>query len=526
MSLPDVSELDLAAKVGQLFVVGFDGYEPTDELRELVADYQCGNVIYFTRNIDTPEQVAGLTRDLQTLAVEGGPGVPLFVTGDQEGGVVSRLDWGTELPGQMSIGASGDADLARRAGRAVGAELASIGINFDLTPVLDVNNNPDNPVIGVRSFGEDPALVGDLGAAMAAGMQDESVLACGKHFPGHGDTSADSHHELLVVDHDRERLDRVELAPFQRAIDDGIDSIMTTHVSFPTITGDDETPATVSKAVQTDLLREEMGFDGLVVTDGMEMNAIAGAMGTPEGCVQAVEAGCDLLLVCHTPEIQRASVEAVIDAVESGRIDEARIDDAVERILAYKSRRGVGEETPSRERWEATADRSRETGRDIAAAGITVARDRDDTVPFDTGRPLHLVGFPGGRASPAEDDRYEPGLVADALVEVGFDVTHHEVETADAIPELDGDEQVALAAYNAVDGDEQVAAVERLDAAVDDFAVLVLRNPYDLGAVPDVSTAVSTYDYTPATLSVTAEVLAGDRSASGRLPVTVPGFEE
>ena len=288
----------------------------------------------------------------------------------------------------------------------------------------------------------------------------------------------------------------------------------------------DETPATVSKAVQTDLLREEMGFDGLVVTDGMEMNAIAGAMGTPEGCVQAVEAGCDLLLVCHTPEIQRASVEAVIDAVESGRIDEARIDDAVERILAYKSRRGVGEETPSRERWEATADRSRETGRDIAAAGITVARDRDDTVPFDTGRPLHLVGFPGGRASPAEDDRYEPGLVADALVEVGFDVTHHEVETADAIPELDGDEQVALAAYNAVDGDEQVAAVERLDAAVDDFAVLVLRNPYDLGAVPDVSTAVSTYDYTPATLSVTAEVLAGDRSASGRLPVTVPGFEE
>jgi len=526
MSLPDVTELDLATKVGQLFVVGFDGDEPTDDLRELITDYHCGNVIYFSRNIDTPAQVATLSAELQSLAAEDGPGIPLFVTGDQEGGVVSRLDWGTELPAQMSMGASGDADLARRAGGAVGAELRSIGVNFDLTPVLDVNNNPDNPVIGVRSFGEEPDLVGELGSAMAEGMQEEDVLACGKHFPGHGDTSADSHHELPVVDHDRERLDAIELAPFQRAVDAGIDSIMTTHVSFPTITGDDETPATVSKAVQTDLLREELGFDGLVVTDGMEMDAIADAMGTPEGCVQAIEAGCDLLLVCHTPEIQKASVEAVIDAVDSGRIDEARIDDAVERILAYKERRAVGSETPSAERWEATADRSRETGRAVAAAGITLARDRDDTVPFDTDRPLHLVGFPGGRASFAEDDRYEPTLVADALADAGFDVTLHTVETAADVPAFEGDEQVALAAYNAVNDDEQVRAVEQLDETVDDFIAIVLRNPYDLGAFPDVSTALSTYDYTPATLSVTGEILAGKKAASGRLPVTVPDFGE
>jgi len=526
MSLPDVTELDLATKVGQLFVVGFDGYEPTDDLRDLITDYECGNVIYFSRNIDTPAQVAALSAELQSLAVEDGPGIPLFVTDDQEGGVVSRIDWGTELPAQMSMGASGDPALARDAGGAVGAELLSIGVNFDLTPVLDVNNNPENPVIGVRSFGEDPEMVGELGAAMATGMQEEDVLACGKHFPGHGDTSADSHLELPVVDHDRERLDAVELAPFQRAIDEGIDSIMTTHVSFPTITGDDEQPATVSKAVQTDLLRDELGFDGLVVTDGMEMDAIAGSMGTPEGCVQAIEAGCDLVLVCHTPETQRASVEAVVEAVESGRIGESRIDDAVERILDYKERRSAGAGTPSGERWDATADRSRETGRAVAAAGITLATDDDGTIPFDTDRPLHLVGFPGGRASPAEDDRYEPVLVADALAEAGFDVRHHEVETAADVPSFERDEQVALAAYNAAGDDEQVRAVERLDETVDDFAALVLRNPYDLGAFPDVSTALSTYDYTPATLSVTAEILAGDRTASGTLPVTVPGFEK
>ncbi|ACV49279.1 MULTISPECIES: beta-N-acetylhexosaminidase [Halomicrobium] len=525
MSLPDVAELDLATKVGQLFVVGFEGPEPTEDLRELLTDYRCGNVIYFSRNIDSPEQVAELSRELQTIATEAGPEIPLFVTADQEGGVVSRTDWGTEPPSQMSIGAGRDADLARSVGGAVGAELASIGVNFDLTPVLDVNNNPDNPVIGVRSFGEEPELVGDLGAAMADGMQSEGVLACGKHFPGHGDTSADSHHSLPVVDHDRERLDAVELAPFRRAIDAGIDAIMTTHVSFPTITGDDELPATVSRDVQTGLLREQLGFDGLVVTDGMEMNAIADEMGTPEGCVQAVEAGCDLLLVCHTPAVQKDSVEAVIDAVESGRIDESRIDDAVERVLEYKERRGVGQQTPSLDRWEATSDRSREVGREVAAAGITVARDRNETIPFDTGRPLHLVGFPGGRASPAEDDRYEPTLVADALEAGGFDVELHEVETADALPSFEGDEQVVLATYNAAGDDEQVRAVERLDEAVDAFAALVVRNPYDLARFPDVSTAVSTYDYTPATLSVTGEILAGRRRASGRLPVTIAGFE-
>lgn len=525
MSLPDVTELDLATKVGQLFVVGFDGFEPTEDLRTLLTEYRCGNVIYFSRNIDTPEQVATLSEELQGTAMEGGPGIPLFVTADQEGGVVSRTDWGTELPAQMSMGASGDAELAREAGGAVGAELASIGVNFDLTPVLDVNNNPDNPVIGVRSFGEDPDLVGELGAAMAEGMQSEGVLACGKHFPGHGDTSADSHHELPVVDHDRERLDAVELAPFARSIDAGIDAIMTTHVSFPTITGDDETPATVSRAVQTELLREQLGFEGLVVTDGMEMSAIADGMGTPEGCVQAIEAGCDLLLVCHTPDTQQASVRAVIEAVESGRLDEARIDDAVERILAYKQRRSVGEGVPSVERWEATADRSRKTGREVAVAGISVARDRTGTIPFDIDRPLHLVGFTGGRASPAEDDRYDPSLVADALGEAGFDIEQHDVETAAALPAFDAGDQVALAAYNAVDDDEQVRAVEGLDERVREFAVIVLRNPYDISRFPDVSTAVSTYDYTPSTLAVTGEILAGEHSPTGTLPVTVPGFD-
>lgn len=531
MDVPDVDSLDLKTKVGQLFVVGFDGYEPTDDVRELITEYHAGNVIYFSRNVDTPEQVADLSNELQLLAVEDGPGVPLFVTCDQEGGVVSRIDWGTELPGQMSIGASGDPELARRAGAAAGAELAALGINFDLTPSVDVNNNPDNPVIGVRSFGEDPTLVGELGAALAQGMQSEGVLACGKHFPGHGDTSTDSHHELPVVDHGRDRLDDVEFPPFRRVIDAGIDSIMTTHVSFPTITGESSVPATVSHAVQTELLRDELGFGGLNTTDGMEMNAIAGEMGTPEGCVRAVEAGCDLLLVCHTPATQAASIEAVIDAVESGRIDETRIDESVERILASKNGRDVGEHSASTDRWHATGDRSRETGRMVAAAGVAVAVDRDDTVPFDTSRPLHLLGFPGERASPAEDDRYESSLVAKALDAAGFDVHPHEAETIDDVPSFSAGEQVLAVVYNASDDEAQATAVRDLDGNGGDgenieFAALLVRNPYDLSSFPDVSTAISTYDYTPSTLGVTGEILAGEREASGTLPVTVPGFHD
>ncbi|WP_049923515.1 beta-N-acetylhexosaminidase [Halopiger djelfimassiliensis] len=528
MLTPDVSELDLATKVGQLFVVGFDGTEPTDELRRLIVDYRCGNVIYFSRNVETPAQVATLTEQLQEIALESGPGLPLFVMADQEGGVVSRLDWGTELPGQMSLGASGDPDLARTAGAAVAAELAALGINFDLAPVLDVNNNPQNPVIGVRSFGEEPELAAELGAAMATGMQSEGVVACGKHFPGHGDTSADSHHELPVVDHDRRRLEAIEFAPFRAAIDAGIDALMTTHVSFPTIVGDAETPATISPAVQRRLLREELGFDGLLVTDGMEMRAIADTVGTPEGCVRALEAGCDLLLVCHTPETQAASVEAVLEAVESGRLDEATIDEAVERVLEYKRRRQVGTESPSDDRWRRAADRSREVGRAIAAAGITVPRDRDGTLPFAADRPLHLVGVSGSRASPAEDDRYSSTLVADALTAAGFDVRHHEVGEPNDLPALEESAQVIVAVYDAMADAKQAAIVRALDDADRDlrFVALLVRNPYDLSRFPDVSTAVSTYDYTPSTLETLGEILSGKRAATGRLPVTVPDFHE
>ncbi|RZH68295.1 beta-N-acetylhexosaminidase [Natrinema altunense] len=525
MLTADGREMDLATKVGQLFVVGFDGTEPTDDLRTLITDRQCGNVVYFSRNIETPAQVATLTDRLRGLVLEE-TGVPPFVMADQEGGVVARLGWGTTLPSQMCLGASADPDLARAGGEAVAAELAALGINVNLAPVLDVNNNPRNPVIGVRSFGEDPDLVGDLGAELAMGMQSNGVVACGKHFPGHGDTSTDSHHELPVVEHDRERLEAVEFAPFRRAIDAGIDAIMTTHVSFPAIADSPSTPATVSPAVQRRLLRDELGFDGLVVTDGMEMRAIAETVGTPEGCVRALEAGCDLLLVCHTPETQADAIDAVIDAVEAGRLDEATIDAAVERILRFKRRRLSASSPPSAGRWAETADRSREVGRAIAARGITLVRDRNDTLPLTTERPLHLVGSSGGRTSPAEDDDFEPTLLADSLGAAGFDVTCHEIADRLELPSFEAGSQVLATVDGAMADDSRAAVIRTLDDRRRRFVAVVVRNPYDLSAVPDVSTAVSTYDYTRATRTALGAVLRGEATATGRLPVTVPEFAD
>ena len=516
-----VSDLSLEQRVGQLFMAGFDGTEPTAAVRELIREYNLGGVIYFARNVDAPGQVASLSSTLQAVATATGAGSPLLIATDQEGGVVSRLDWGTQLPSQMLLGAAGDPDLARGAGEAVGRELATVGINMNFAPVLDVNNNPDNPVIGVRSFGESPDLVGDLGVAMAEGMQSTGVLACGKHFPGHGDTSTDSHVDLPVVDHDTDRLERVEFAPFRQAIAAGIDAIMTTHVSFPAITDDETLPATVSPAVQTGLLRESFGYDGVVITDCLEMDAIAGGLGVPEGAVRAIEAGCDVVLVSHTPERQRAAIEAVVEAVESGRIDEGRIDESVRRVQRVKRERGLADSTT--ESWAAQAPASKLMATEVAERGVTLVRNDREVIPFDPSRPLHVVGFTGTRGSSAEDDRYEPTVVFEALSKCGVEVRPQTVSEPESLdPAFGPDDQVLAVSYDARASAEQAAALQRVCDTQAAVAVLAVRNPYDAAVCPADATVLTCYDYSPAAVAAAARVLIGAVDATGALPVTLP----
>ena len=327
------SEMTSREKIGQLFMVGFMGTTVTPELASFVKDYKPGGVILFSRNLESVEQIVELTNDLQRCS----PQSPLLISIDQEGGRVSRLPKGfTIFPPCELIGRCNSTELAYAAAATTAKELKAVGINMNMAPVLDVNSNPDNPVIGDRAFGPVSGLVSEMAVVTAAGLQDNRVVACGKHFPGHGDTNADSHKELPVVEASRERLEAVELPPFRRAVAAGVETMMTAHVLYQAL--DDRLPATLSPEIITHLLREQMRYDGVVLTDDLEMHAIVDHYGPADAAVRAFLAGCDVLLICKDREREISAFEGVEKAVASGAIPIARLDQSVARIQRVKQR--------------------------------------------------------------------------------------------------------------------------------------------------------------------------------------------
>ena len=327
--------------IGQLLIGSVPATTVPAELRSLGREFQLGGVILFARNIEAPEQVAELSHDLRSLAT----GVPLWVSVDQEGGRVARLRAPfTEWPPMTVLGRSGDAGLASRFSAALAEELKAVGITLDYAPVLDIHTNPKNPVIGDRALADDAAMVGTLGAAIIRGLQDNGVAACGKHFPGHGDTSVDSHDELPIVEHPPDRIRRVECVPFREAIRAGVAFIMTAHLLVPSL--DEDKPATLSPRIVRDLLRGELGYDGVILTDDLEMEALARTYAVPDAAVQAIAAGCDGVLVCRARatdrskdiEVQASVLEALVHAVEDGSIPYKRVEDALSRQRRAKER--------------------------------------------------------------------------------------------------------------------------------------------------------------------------------------------
>jgi beta-N-acetylhexosaminidase len=320
--------------IGQLLIGSLPGMTITPELRSLAREFSLGGVTLFSRNIEAAEQVAELSVDLQALAGD----VPLWVSVDQEGGRVARLRKPfTEWPPMAVLGRSGSADLASRFAAALGAELRAVGVTLDYAPVLDIHTNPQNPVIGDRALADSAAEVARLGAAIVRALQDNGVAACGKHFPGHGDTSVDSHLDLPLVEHPPDRIRRVECVPFREAIDAGVAFVMTAHLLVPSL--DDERPATLSPRIVQAMLREELGFPGVILSDDLEMKAIAKSYAVPEAAVQAIVAGCDAVLVCSGDvEMQAATLEALVYAVEQDRISYKRLEDAHKRLRRAKER--------------------------------------------------------------------------------------------------------------------------------------------------------------------------------------------
>lgn len=530
----DIRKLTLEEKVGQLVMGGFDGTEPSPEALRLIREQRVGGIIYFARNVRDVRQVAELSDQLQQAAREAGT-LPLLISIDQEGGMVARITDGVALmPGAMALAAGSTAEDAYEAARICGEELSALGINWNFAPVLDVNNNPRNPVIGVRSFGESPERVAELGAATVRGLQDAGVAATAKHFPGHGDTEVDSHLDLPIVPHGRERMREVELKPFIRAMEAGVDCIMTSHIYFPAFE-ERKLPVTLSPSVLKGLLRGELGYEGVIVTDCMEMHAISKHYGTVKAAVLAIEAGADAVLVSHTYELQAGAVEAIVSAVQAGRISEERIDESVRRLLAVKQKLGLmahaenPQQQPIHERLAGIdTPAHRDAAIRISEASVTVVKNDGDLLPLEAEKPTLVLSVQPAVVTFVDDSLEASLTLGHELTACGRKVKEMVIPLAEtdrlreeALALASGYEQIVVASYNAHFDEAQKALVRGLLTLGKRPIVVSTRNPYDLLAFPDVPAYVCTYESRPLALWSAARVLAGRIPARGKLPVTI-----
>jgi beta-N-acetylhexosaminidase len=511
----NVESLTVEDQVGQVMAVGFEGTTITPEICQAVQDWGVGGVVLFARNAESPAQLARLNADLQELArAAGRPGLIICI--DQEGGRTSRLyerHGFTEFPSPMALAAAGGPAAAGQVARAMAEEMAALGINMDLAPDLDVNNNLANPVIGTRSFGADPAEVAACGVAFLQGLQSAGLAAVGKHFPGHGDTYIDSHEALAVVPHDRARLEAVEFVPFRAAIGAGVAGIMSTHIAFPAI---DPTPglaATLSARVLTGLLRQELRHTGLVLTDCLEMGALStSGFPPPAAAIRALAAGADFLLLSHDHAAHRAAYQALLAAVRSGEVPIGRLRAAADAVLACKKRFGILAPAPID--LDAVSDRvgtaeHRDLALSIARRAVTVVRDEAGLLPIGQKASALVVETPqaaglgrllGCRSLPV---RLRPDSG----------------EIAGACEHVRRGQPIIITTDDAGKHPEQARLVQAVAEAGAQVIVAAVGSPYDLTHLPPVATYLVTYGSNPSLLVALAEVLAGQTAARGRLPV-------
>ena len=532
-----VGRMSLEQKVGQLFVQHFYGASATtaDQRNvplygvatpaEVVAKYHLGGVIYFgwSGNLTDPQQIAGLSNGLQRAAIGSGEPIPLQVATDQEQGPVIRFGApATQLPGAMALGAGRSTDDARRAAAITGSELKAVGIGVDYAPDADVNVNPANPVIGVRSFAASPNLVSSMVAAQVKGFQnDAQVTATAKHFPGHGDTAVDSHTGLPVITHTRAQWRELDAPAFRAAIKAGVDQIMTGHLVVPALDDSGE-PATLSRTILTDVLRNDLKFRGVVVTDSLAMEGVRTKYGDGEVAVRAIEAGVDQLLM--TPAMDTA-YNAVLGAVRSGRISTQRLDASVTRILQLKWKRGLFTQPyvdPARIDDVVGTPAHRAQADAIAERGMTLLTDEAGVVPFaPAGRKVAVVGYGATATKTLAQEFTARGATATAL-ETGSAPTPALIEQAVAnATEADLAVVASMNASTEANKSQRdlVAALQRTGTKV---AVVAVRNPYDINALPGVGTYLAAYSYNAVSVRAAARVLLGEARATGRLPVDIP----
>ncbi|WP_415960755.1 glycoside hydrolase family 3 protein [Streptomyces sp. 021-4] len=543
-----IAGMSLEEKVGQLFVMRVYGHSATDPdqadidanlkeigvrtAAELVSTYHVGGIIYFAwaHNTRDPHQIAALSNGIQQAALGERSRVPLLISTDQEHGIVCRVgEPATLLPGAMALGAGGSRSDTRRAAWIAGAELAALGINQNYAPDADVNVNPANPVIGVRSFGSDPQAVAELVAAQVKGYQGAGVAATAKHFPGHGDTSTDSHTGLPVIEHTRQEWEELDAPPFRAAIRARIDSIMTAHIVVPAL-DPSEDPATLSRPILTGILREELGYDGVVVTDSLGMEGVRTKYGDDRVPVLALLAGVDQLL---NPPNLSVAWNAVLEAVRGGEISEARVDESLLRILRLKNKLGLFRDpfVSGREVDRTVGIRKHLLDADrIAERTTTLLADPGALLPLSrrTHRRLLVVG--ADPASPSGTTGPPTTTLAGAFTELGFAATAlptgtapNQAKIAEAVAAAQGRDAVVVATYNITASSTQRALVDALVATGVPVVAVAIRNPYDAAHLTGrgVAAILASYSWTDVELRAAARVIAGRARPEGRLPVPV-----
>ena len=510
-------------------MLAFEGYTAPARIRSLLKEHEVGGfTLFHHHNVQDPAQVRTLTANLQAIAAASGRG-PLLIAADQEGGQLVALGRETTpFPGNMALGATGDRELARQVGQALGLELAALGVNVNYGPVCDVNTNHRNPAVGVRAFGDDPVHVAAMATAMLAGMQDAGVAATAKHFPGLGNVSVDPHYGIPVQSRDRRRLDEIEFPPFRAAIQAGVRLIMTAHVGMPHLTSDETLPATLSRQIMHDLLRNEMGFEGLLISDAFDMAAIHQGDGQIIDAIAAVRAGVDLLLLPADAAVQDRIDEGLRRALSRNLIRMHHLRISARRVQALK-KWVAGREQPNLDVIGCAAHRQLE--RTVAQRSVTLVRNRDALLPLRLPAEARIAAITPALKdlTPADTSSLVPPSLATALrahqPRVDEFITSHPPAQAEiaALREKAGDYDLLIVGTISAHLDpEQATLVEQLAATGVPLVTVALRTPYDLQAYPWAGTHVCTYSIQPCAMEALAACLWGEIPFQGRLPVSIP----
>lgn len=512
--------MTIREKLGQMVMAGFPGETLDDEFRELIRSYNVTNIILFSHNIKDREQLRGLCREIQD-EVCAAAGVPALIAIDQEGGMVSRLPKDmTGIPGAMAVAATGDPENAYRIGSLTARGLRSVGVNFNLAPSLDINSNRDNPVIGVRSYGDTAETVSAYGIRMMRGLLDGGVLSAVKHFPGHGDTAVDSHVGLPRVEKTERELMECELIPFRRAIEAGAPCVMTSHILFPKLEKE-KIPATMSGRILTGLLRGKLGFDGLIITDCLEMGAIRDCYGTEKGALAAVNAGADMVCISHTASLAESAIETMERALRNGELSMERVDEAVRRVRRVRAMcRAFPEDLSPGQREEDRREAER-----VSLNSITAVRLHGE-MPI-LGPDTLYAGSYAARSTLASSsvDRSLsfPHFLAERLggtpLVTPIDPNPEEIEKVLAAAASLRCRNAVVGLYNGQFNRGQLSLVGALCEAGLRVAAVSLRNPYDLSMADERADAFAAYEYTELAFGSLVRLFRERKRPEGKLSV-------